>query len=68
MLALKRFNKQSIMIGDDICVWVDRCHDGHCRVMIEAPKDIPVHRQEVYDAIKAAEREAARVSEGTASA
>jgi len=42
------------MIGDDIKLTVVRIGQQHVRIGIDAPKHMPIHRQEIYDAIKAA--------------
>lgn len=51
MLVLQRKVDQSIMIGDDIQIKVVECHNGHVRLGIIAPRDIRVHRLEVYQEI-----------------
>ena len=40
------------MIGDDIVVTIVDIRGDKVRLGIDAPQDIPVHRQEVYDAIQ----------------
>ena len=57
MLILTRRSNESIRIGNDIQVTVLGTSGGKVRLGIAAPKDIPVHRQEVYEQIQA-EREA----------
>ena len=52
MLILSRHVDESIMIGDDIKITVVQNSCGKVRFGIEAPRGVPVHRQEVYDAIK----------------
>ena len=52
MLVLTRKKNESIMIGDDIEIMILSDNLGKVRVGINAPKDLPVHRREVYDAIK----------------
>lgn len=52
MLVLSRKKSQKIMIGDDISIMVIAIQGDQVRLGIAAPKEIPVHRQEVYDAIK----------------
>lgn len=52
MLVLSRHKNQSIMIGDDISIVVVEIRGDKVRLGIEAPKVVPVHRVEVYDAIK----------------
>ena len=52
MLVLARDAGESIRIGDDIIIQVVTSSSGKLRLGITAPKDIPVHREEVYAAIK----------------
>ena len=52
MLVLSRRKNESIVIGDNIKVVVIEIRGDKVRLGIEAPSDIPVHRQEVYDAIQ----------------
>lgn len=51
MLVLSRQKNEVIMIGDDIEVKVADVRGNKVRLGITAPKDIPVHRKEVYDKI-----------------
>lgn len=51
MLILSRKPGQSIMIGDDIEVTVLEWQDGQVSLGITAPRQVPVHRREVYEAI-----------------
>ena len=53
MLILTRKISESIMIGDDVIVTVLGMKNGQARIGIEAPKDIPVHREEIFNKIKA---------------
>lgn len=55
MLVLSRKINETIIINDNIVVTVVDIRGDKVRLGIEAPKDVPVHRQEVYDAIKRAE-------------
>ncbi len=48
MLVLTRKSNQSIMIGDDIEVSVLSIMGEKVRIGIQAPRDIPVFRREVY--------------------
>jgi carbon storage regulator len=48
MLVLTRKSNQSIMIGDDIEVSVLAIMGEKVRIGIQAPRDIPVFRKEVY--------------------
>ncbi len=53
MLVLTRKSNQSIMIGDDIEVSVLAIMGEKVRIGIQAPRDIPVFRKEVYVEIQA---------------
>ena len=55
MLILNRHKNESIMIGDDIKLTIIRLGESQVKIGIDAPPNVPVHRQEIYDAIKAAE-------------
>ena|SRR5688572_25404204 len=61
MLVLSRQRDETIMIGDDIEVTVVDIRGDKVRLGITAPKEISVHRKEVYDAIKRENRAAAQV-------
>ena len=52
MLVLSRHRDESIMIGDDVMITIVDIRGDKVRLGIDAPNEIPVHRQEVYDAIK----------------
>ena len=52
MLVLSRNKDESIVIGDNIVITIVEIRGDKVRIGIQAPKDIPVHRQEVYDAIQ----------------
>ena len=56
MLVLTRKVGESIRIGD-VKVVVERIRDDKVRLGVEAPLDIPVHREEVYQAILRSERD-----------
>jgi len=51
MLVLSRKKNESIVIGENIRIVIVEVRGDKVRLGIEAPNDIPVHRQEVYDAI-----------------
>ena len=53
MLVLSRKQDECIMIGDDVRIMVVEVRGDKVRLGIEAPRDVTVHRQEVYEAIKA---------------
>ncbi len=59
MLVLSRRPQESIVIGPDIVVTVLSVHNDQVRIGISAPRDVDVHRQEVFDAIRTANEEAA---------
>ncbi len=52
MLVLSRHKNEVIMIGDDVEIVVVEIRGDKVRLGIKAPLDIPVHRREVYEAIK----------------
>lgn len=53
MLVLSRKLNESIMIRDDIKIVVVEISPGKVRLGITAPRDVPVHREEIYEAIRA---------------
>ena len=61
MLVLSRHRDESITIGDDIVITIVDIRGDKVRLGIEAPSDIPVHRQEVYEAIQRENRKASQV-------
>ena len=58
MLVLTRKTNQSIMIGDDIEITVLSVSGDKVRIGIQAPRDISVFRQEVYETIDEKDPEA----------
>ena len=56
MLVLSRCRDETIMIGDNIEVTVVDIRGDKVRLGINAPKEIAVHRKEVYDAIRREEK------------
>jgi carbon storage regulator len=52
MLVLSRQKDESIMIGDNVEITIVDVRGDKVRLGIAAPKDIPVHRKEVYEAIQ----------------
>jgi carbon storage regulator len=54
MLVLSRKKNESIVINNDVVVTVVEIRGDKVRLGIVAPKEVPVHRQEVYDAIHGA--------------
>lgn len=62
MLVLSRKISESIVIDGRITVKVIRLDGEVVKLGIEAPSDVPVHRQEVYEEIQRTNREAATSS------
>ncbi len=54
MLVLSRKKNESIVINNDITIVVVEIRGDKVRLGVEAPKEVPVHRREVYDAIQRA--------------
>ncbi|MFM7516424.1 MAG: carbon storage regulator CsrA [Pirellula sp.] len=54
MLVLSRKKNESIVINNEITIVVVEIRGDKVRLGVEAPKEVPVHRREVYDAIKKA--------------
>ena len=61
MLVLSRQRDQTIMNGDEIEITIVDIRGDKVRIGINAPPEIPVHRKEVYEAIKRENRAAASV-------
>jgi carbon storage regulator len=52
MLILSRRNGESIRIGDEVTITVLQCRGGQVKIGINAPRDVAVHREEVYERLK----------------
>jgi carbon storage regulator len=63
MLVLTRRAGESVMIGDDVVITVLEARGDVIRLGIEAPRDVQVHREEVFRELQAANREAASPTE-----
>jgi carbon storage regulator len=61
MLVLSRQRDESIVIGDNIVITIVDIRGDKVRLGINAPAEIPVHRQEVYDAIQRENLRASRL-------
>lgn len=55
MLVLSRNTDEKIHIGDNIVITVVEVRGDRVRIGIDAPRDVSVHRQEIYDAIRNSE-------------
>ena len=52
MLVLSRRAEEAIVINNDITIVVVEIRGDKVRLGVEAPREVPVHRREVYDAIQ----------------
>ncbi|MCR4441616.1 MAG: carbon storage regulator CsrA [Peptococcaceae bacterium] len=59
MLALTRKTGQSLVIGDEIEVTVVEIRGDQVRIAVSAPRNVAVHRKEVYELIREENRRAA---------
>ncbi len=57
MLILTRRVGETLMVGDEVTVSVLGIKGNQVRIGINAPKEVSVHREEIYERIKAEERE-----------
>lgn len=64
-LVLSRMRDETIKIGDDIEVTVADIRGDRVRLAVTAPKEVSVHRKEVFDAIRRENAAAAQVKPGT---
>ncbi|HHW09454.1 MAG TPA: carbon storage regulator CsrA [Firmicutes bacterium] len=63
MLVLTRKRDESIIIGDDIKITVVEVRGDQVKIGVEAPRVIPVHREEVYREIQEEKERAAQMQE-----
>jgi carbon storage regulator len=61
MLVLSRQRDESIIIGDNVIVTIVDVRGDKVRLGIEAPREISVHRREVYEAIQRENQQAAQI-------
>jgi carbon storage regulator len=66
MLVLSRRRDQAIMVGDDVEVTVVDIRGDKVRLGINAPRDVAVHRKEVFEAIKRENRSSRITTSGPA--
>ena len=62
MLVLSRQRDESIIIGDNIVVTIVDVRGDKVRLGIEAPREVSVHRREVYEAIQRENRQASQIA------
>ena len=65
MLVLTRRSGESVMIGDEVVVTVLEVRGDVIRLGIRAPREIQVHREEIYKELQAANRDAASPTDET---
>jgi carbon storage regulator len=61
MLVLSRQRDESIIIGDNIVVTVVDVRGDKVRLGIDAPREVTVHRREIYEAIQRENQQAAKI-------
>ena len=63
MLILTRRVGETLMVGDDVTVTVLGVKGNQVRIGVNAPKDVPVHREEIYQRIQKEKSEAQQSGE-----
>lgn len=66
MLILTRRVGETLMVGDDVTVTILGVREGKVKVGIHAPRNIPVHRSEIYKRIKIERAQCATTKSATA--
>jgi carbon storage regulator len=61
MLILTRRGGESVKIGDDVTVTVLGVRGMQVRIGVSAPRDMPVHREEIYERIRSEQRPGLRL-------
>ena len=67
MLILRRKAGESIVIGGNVRIEVAEIAGNQVKLVIDAPREVPIHRQEVWEAIRQEMMEAARPADLTGS-
>ena len=65
MLVLSRKKNESVVIDDRIVLTVVEIRGDKVRLGIEAPREVPVHRKEIFDAIQSEHRVAGESTPAT---
>jgi carbon storage regulator len=65
MLIITRRPGEKVMVGDDVVVHVMEITGGTVRIGIEAPRSVPVYREEIYTAVREENRAAAESGPST---
>jgi len=61
MLVLSRQRDESIIIGDNIVITIVDVRGDKVRLGIDAPREVSVHRREIYEAIQRENKQAAQI-------
>jgi carbon storage regulator len=56
MLILTRKTSETLMVGDEVTVTVLGVKGNQVRIGVNAPREVAVHREEIYERIKSEER------------
>lgn len=59
MLVLSRKSGESIVIGNDVVITILEVRGGQIRIGVDAPRNLAVHRAEIYEQVQAENRAAA---------
>ncbi len=63
MLILSRRTGESFMIGDNIRITILNARGSQVRIGIDAPKDTPVHREEIYQRMQSGQADSTHATE-----